>query len=253
MLKTEPTRRFSARVDNYVRYRPSYPSGVIDILRSECDLTPESVVADIASGTGIFTRFLLANGNRVFAVEPNADMRRAGEEYLAEYPNLVSVDGRAEATTLADHSIDLVTCAQAAHWFDRELSLREFARILKPGGFLVLIWNDRQIEGTAFNREYEQLVLKYGTDYLEVRRRDQASGQFFGSIPCTKRVLTNHQEFDYGALQGRLLSSSYSPQPGERSCEEMLSELRRIFDAHQHGGRVRMDYDTNVYFGKLTS
>lgn len=252
MLKTEPTRRFSARVENYVRYRPSYPSGIIDILRDECGLTSESIVADIASGTGIFTRFMLANGNRVFAVEPNADMRRAGEEYLAGYSRLVSVDGRAEATTLADRSVDLVTCAQAAHWFDRERSLEEFARILKPGGFLVLIWNDRQIEGSVFNRDYERLVLKYGTDYLEVRRRDQASGQFFGSIPCGKRVLSNYQELDYDALQGRLLSSSYTPQPGDPSCEAMCAELRRVFDAHQRDGRVRMDYDTNVYFGKLT-
>ena len=116
---TDPTQRFSSRVDNYVRYRPGYPSAVIDLLRKECGLTPNSVIADVASGTGIFTRMLLENGNRVFGVEPNLEMRKAGEEYLAAYPNFTSVAGTAEATTLADHSVDFVTAAQAAHWFDR--------------------------------------------------------------------------------------------------------------------------------------
>ena len=119
MLRIEPTERFSSRVGNYVRFRPSYPSQVVDVLRQECELTPDSLVADIASGTGIFTRLLLGNGNRVFGVEPNHKMRQAAEEYLSHYPKFVSVAGTAEATTLASHSIDLITCAQAAHWFDR--------------------------------------------------------------------------------------------------------------------------------------
>ena len=119
MPVTDPTQRFSSRVDNYVRYRPGYPSAILDLLRKECGLTPKSVIADVASGTGIFSRMLLENGNRVFGVEPNLEMRKAGEEYLAAYPNFTSVEGTAEATTLADHSVDLVTAAQAAHWFDR--------------------------------------------------------------------------------------------------------------------------------------
>ena len=103
---------------NYVRYRPAYPSAVLDLLTSDCGLTAASVIADIASGTGIFTRMLLENGNRVFGVEPNAEMRNAGEEFLRAYPHFTSVAGTAEATTLADHSVDFVTAAQAAHWFD---------------------------------------------------------------------------------------------------------------------------------------
>ena len=253
MLKLEPTKRFSSRVENYARFRPSYPREAIQVLEVECGLTPTTVVADIASGTGLFTRLLLENGNPVFGVEPNPDMRRAGEEFLAEFPNFVSRDGTAEHTTLPDHSIDLITCAQAAHWFDRDQAIQEFERILKPGGYLVLLWNDRRIEGSVLGTDYERMVTQYGTDYAEVRRRDQASGDFFGPLPRGKRVLGNHQDLDFDALRGRLLSSSYVPHPGEPGHRPMLAELRRIFEIHQHAGHVRMEYDTKIYFGKLSA
>jgi ubiquinone/menaquinone biosynthesis C-methylase UbiE len=115
MAVKDSTRRFSSRVGNYVRYRPAYPSAVLDLLKSDCSLTAASVIADVAAGTGIFTRMLLENGNRVFGVEPNVEMRKAGEEFLRAYPHFTSVAGTAEATTLADHSVDVVTAAQAAH------------------------------------------------------------------------------------------------------------------------------------------
>jgi ubiquinone/menaquinone biosynthesis C-methylase UbiE len=253
MLNTEPTQRFSSRVENYVRFRPTYPNEITGILRQECGLTREAVVADIASGTGIFTRLLLENGNRVFGVEPNQKMRQAGDKYLADYPRFTSISGTAENTTLTDHSIDLITSAQAAHWFDREKAIAEFRRISKPEAFLVLIWNDRNVNAAEFDRDYEELLLKYGTDYAEVRRCDKSSEEFFGSIDCQKRVLRNFQDQDYAALEGRLLSSSYSPQPGHSSHLSMLSELRRIFDKHQKSGLVRMEYNTKIYFGRLAS
>ncbi|HEX7893360.1 MAG TPA: class I SAM-dependent methyltransferase [Terriglobales bacterium] len=251
MLRASPTERFSSRVEHYVRFRPTYPKEAINVLRDECGLQPEHLIADIASGTGLFTRLLLENGNRVLGVEPNADMRAAGEEYLAKFPNFSSVVGTAEATTLPDRSLDFVTAAQAAHWFDRDKALVEFQRILKPGGYLVLLWNDRLVETAGFNRDYEQLVLRYGTDYGEVKRRDAAASHFFGEIPCTKRVLANHQELDFEALQGRLVSSSYIPQPGEASYDPMITDLRRLFDRYQQNGRVRMEYDTKMYFTRF--
>lgn len=250
MLKTEPTRRFSSRVQDYVRCRPTYPREIIKLLTSECGLSAESVVADIASGTGLFTQLLLENGNRVFAVEPNPDMRRAGENYLTAYPKLVSVAGTAEATTLPDHSMDLVTSAQAAHWFDRERALAEFARILRSGHFLVLIWNIR-LAASAFGQDYERILLEYGTDYAEVKRRDEQTGEFFGGVPSEKRVLNNYQDFDYASLEGRLMSSSYTPQPGDPTHAPMVNDLRRIFEQHQRDGKVRMEYETRVYFGRL--
>jgi len=251
MLEITPTQRFSSRVGNYSRFRPSYPAEIVGILRQECGLSPESVIADVASGTGIFTRLLLENGNRAFGVEPNDAMRKAGEEYLAAYPKFASVAGTAENTTLPDASVDLVTAAQAAHWFDRGKAITEFRRILKPEGYLVLLWNDRRTDASAFARDYESLLLEYGTDYAEVKRRDAASQEFFGEIKHEKRVLRNFQKFDYTALEGRLLSSSYTPPVGHPAHEPMLSELRRFFETYQRGGAVLMEYDTNLYFGQL--
>jgi SAM-dependent methyltransferase len=254
VLKTDSKERFSSRVDDYVRFRPSYPTEVISVLRNECGLTSESVVADIASGTGLFTRLLLENGNRVFGVEPNEKMRRAGEEYLSGFPQFVSIAATAEATTLPDHSMDVITCAQAAHWFHRDKALPEFQRILKSRRYLALIWNDRDPTRTAFGRDYEQLVVKYGTDYSVVQRLGRTIGgeEFFAPFQCEKRTLVNFQNFDYEALEGRLLSSSYAPQRGDSSCGPMLRELRGIFEVHEQNGRVHMDYITNIYFGKIS-
>jgi SAM-dependent methyltransferase len=253
MAVKDATHRFSSRVDNYVRYRPSYPPEVVNLLKEECDLTVDSVIADIASGTGIFTRLLLENRNRVFGVEPNSDMRRAGEEFLAAYPRFTSVTGTAEATTLPNHSVDFVTAAQAAHWFDREKARSEFVRILKPGGWAVLLWNERNIDSTPFLRDYEQLQLSYGTDYREVRheRATAEITEFFAPSQLTLRVFSLTQQFDYSALEGRLLSSSYTPQPDHPQYQPMLRELQRIFAAHRVNGRVSVEYDTRVFYGRL--
>jgi SAM-dependent methyltransferase len=250
----DATQRFSSRVDNYVRFRPGYPPEVLPLLKKECGLTTDSVIADIASGTGIFTRMLAENGNRVFGVEPNHEMRRAGEQFLKNYPRFTSVAGTAEATTLADHSVDLVTAAQAAHWFDREKARCEFIRILKPGGWTVLLWNERRTDSTPFLREYERLLLTYGTDYQEVRheRTTAEIAGFFAPAPFRSWALDMRQEVDYPALEGRLLSSSYTPTPDDASYESMLRELRRIFESHQVHDRVSLEYNTLVYCGQLS-
>src|ERR1700730_9983464 len=233
MPASNATSRFSDRVENYVRYRPGYPPAVMAALKGECGLAPRHVVADIASGTGIWTRTLLENGSSVFGVEPNPEMREAGECLLATFPKFTSLAGTAEATTLADQSVDFVTAAQAAHWFDRERARREFVRILKPGGWLVLLWNERLTDSTEFLREYEQMLLTYGTDYEEVRheRTTDAVNEFFDSAPFQERAFEMRQEFDYAGVEGRLLSSSYAPGPEHPQHAPMLRELRRIFDA----------------------
>ncbi len=253
MPASNATSRFSDRVEKYVRYRPGYPPEALRCLISECGLTPTHVVADIASGTGIWTRMLLENGNHVFGVEPNPEMRQAGERLLAGYPKFTSVAGTAEATTLSDTAVDFVTAAQAAHWFDRERSRLEFARILKPGGWLVLLWNERLVDTTPFLRDYEQLLLRYGTDYQDIRheRTTDAVNEFFDPAPFQARVFDMRQEFDYSGIEGRLLSSSYAPGPGHPKYEAMLRELRQIFGAHAVAGRATFDYKTRVYFGHL--
>jgi len=253
MPASNATSRFSDRVENYVRYRPGYPREAIDALRSECGLSPTHAVADIASGTGIWTRMLLENGNHVFAVEPNGEMRAAGERSLTGYPNFTSMEGTAEDTGLTDHSVDLVTAAQAGHWFNREKARREFVRILKPDGWLFLMWNERCVDTTPFLRAYEAMLLTYGTDYEDVRheRTTDAVNEFFDPDPYQERTFDMRQEFDYTGLEGRLLSSSYAPGPGHPKHEPMLAELRRIFEAHAVEDRVAFDYKTRVYFGQL--
>jgi SAM-dependent methyltransferase len=253
MPASNATSRFSDRVENYVRYRPGYPPEVLRVLEKDCGLTPAHAVADIASGTGIWTRMLLENGNRAFGVEPNTEMRQAGERVLAGFPKFTSVAGTAEATTLADQSVDFVTAAQAAHWFDREHSRREFLRILKSGGWLMLLWNERLTDSTPFLREYEELLLKYGADYADVRHEGTTDEihQFFDPVPFQERIFAVRQEFDYTGIEGRLLSSSYAPGPDHPNYAPMLHELRRIFDAHAVAGRAAFDYKTRVYFGRL--
>jgi SAM-dependent methyltransferase len=252
MPVSNSTTRFSPRVNDYVRYRPGYPAEVLTFLQNECGLKREHVVADIASRTGIFTRMLLENGNHVFAVEPNAEMRAAGESFLAGFSNLTSVAGTAEATTLPSWSVDLITAAQAAHWFERRKARAEFVRILKPGGWTVLLWNERQTDGTAFLRDYEQLLLTYGTDYREVRheRTTAEIADFFAPSKYELRTFSVLQDCDYLALRGRLLSSSYTPDAGNSNYAPMLTQLRQIFEVHQVNGRVSLQYDTRVFYGQ---
>ncbi|HLW85376.1 MAG TPA: class I SAM-dependent methyltransferase [Candidatus Sulfotelmatobacter sp.] len=253
MPASNATSRFSGRVENYIRYRPGYPPEVLNALKMECGLTAAHIIADIASGTGIWTRMLLQNGNAVIGVEPNLEMRDAGERLLAEFSKFTSVAGTAEATTLADRSVDFVTAAQAAHWFDRQRSRQEFARILKPGGWLVLMWNERLTDSTPFLRDYENLLLTFGTDYQDVRHEKTTAvvNEFFDPAPFHERAFPMQQEFDYAGLEGRLLSSSYVPGPGHPKHAPMLRELRRIFDIHAVEDQVAFEYKTRLYFGRL--
>jgi SAM-dependent methyltransferase len=251
-MELNPTKRFSSRVDNYVRYRPGYPSQIIDLLRSECGLTPDSVIADIGSGTGKLSEIFLKAGCQVFGVEPNKEMREAGERM--DVPNFNSIDGTAEATTLPSHSMNFVTAGQAFHWFDHAKCRPEFVRILKPVGWLAIIWNDRRNDTTPFLADYERLLAEFGTDYAEAchRRTDKPEviRAFFGKEPCFKNF-SNAQQFDFDGIKGRLLSSSYAPEAGHPKYEEMLAELKRIFDKRQENGTVAFEYDTHVYYGHL--
>ena len=248
------TQRFSDRVDNYVRYRPGYPREILELLRERCGLTPQSHIADIGFGTGIFTRMLLEHGNMVFGIEPNQEMREAGEKLLSDFPKFRSVGATAENTTLGDHSVDFVTAAQAAHWFDRTAARREFSRILKPDGWVVLIWNERLTEGSPFLVEYEHLLLEHGTDYADVRheRTTDAIGIFFAPSPHELRVFRTTQPFDYAGLEGRVFSSSYIPAPSDPRAEPLRHDLRALFDRHKANETVAFDYDTKVFFGKLS-
>lgn len=194
----------------------------------------------------------LRNGNAVFAVEPNDAMRAAAEARLGNIPGFRSVRGTAEATTLPDGSIDLAVAAQAFHWFDVAAFRRECLRILRPGGWALLMWNDRDDSSTPFLVAYEQLLREFGTDYLAVRhnRIDESSlRQFFGG-EFQAESLPNVQAFDFAGLRGRLLSSSYVPGQSHPRHQPMLDALRQVFDAHQVQGQVQMPYQTQLYFAQ---
>ena len=253
MSYTDSTRRFSDRVENYVRYRPTYPTGVLEALRQETGLKDSDTIADIGSGTGISAEHFLRNGNEVFGVEPNLEMRQAAESQLQQYAKFHSVVGTAEATTLPNHSVNYVIAAQAFHWFDQAKAKQEFVRILRPSGWVGLIWNSRRTDSTAFLREYEALLQEYGTDYREIRHNNIKPGDletfFGGSVEVRSRY--NEQLFDFEGLKGRLLSSSYVPNVDHPNFLEMVQALEHIFEQHQESGKVRFDYDTKIYFGRL--
>lgn len=251
----DPTQRFSSRVENYVRYRPSYPKEVLDLLRDKFGMTPEAVIADVGSGTGLLSRLFLENGNRVFGVEPNAEMRAAGERLLDGYERFASIDATAEDTSLAGGSVDFVVAGQAFHWFDPARARDEFARILRPGGRVVLVWNGRRRERSGFQQAYEALLETHGTDYAEVNHGQRGSAEevrrFFSPEPVEEHVFDNAQVFNLEGLKGRLLSSSYVPGSGEPGSAVMLADLEDIFREYQEDGTVMVEYDTRVYVGGL--
>lgn len=253
-MNQKSTERFTSRVENYIRYRPHYPRSVIECLRSDCALTTQSIVADVGSGTGILSELFLANGNLVFGVEPNDAMREAAERLLSEWPQFVSRNGTAEATGLDSSSVDFVTVGQAFHWFDRSASRAELARVLKPGGWVVIVFNERAASASPFDTAYEKLLETFAIGYSFVNHRSIDIGalrEFFAG-EMSSRTFDNSQNFDFDGLKGRLLSSSYAPEIGHPQHDAMMLGLRDVFDAHQVNGEVTIHYDTNVHFGRLS-
>ncbi|HUX20380.1 MAG TPA: class I SAM-dependent methyltransferase [Spirochaetia bacterium] len=252
--ETNSKERFTSRVSDYLRYRPGYPDGVIACLKGYHNLNPLSVVADIGSGTGLLSELFLRNGNLVYAVEPNEAMRAAAEVQLTENPKFISVAGSAEETSLPDGSVDIVTAGQAFHWFDPDAARKEFVRILKGHGSVVLIWNARLTDTTPFLQEYEAFLKVFANDYAKVNHTNVEQHKltgFFSPNKFTAYSYPNRQRFDLEGLKGRLRSSSYMPNAGEAGYEVMIAELQRLFERHVKGGTVQIDYRTNLYCGKL--
>lgn len=251
---TDPTARFSDRVDNYVRYRPNYPADVLPLLERVTGLTSDSLIADLGSGTGISAELFLRQGNTVYGVEPNDAMRHAAERLLRGYSDFHSINGRAEATTLPDASVDCVVAAQAFHWFAVAGARAEVRRILRPDGWAVLLWNTRRLDSTPFLRAYEALLQRFGTDYREIQHTNIAAPAletFFGGSHYQRHALANNQELDLDGIRGRLLSSSYVPTVGHADHAPMLAELERIVAEHGDEGRVTVAYETEVYVGRV--
>ncbi len=249
----DPTGRFADRADDYVRGRPGYPAALFDQIVRLAALAPGARIADLGAGTGLSSEPWLERGFAVDAVEPEAAMREAAQALLGGRPGFRAVAGRAEATGLAAASVDLVFAAQAFHWFDPQRTRVELRRILRPGGAVALVWNARRAAGTPLAVAYEALLDRFGTDYHQVGHRGvdpERLAAFFGG-PFESQRFDNHQDLDLAGLRARLLSSSYVPAAGQPGHDAMLEALRELFDAHQGGGRVRLDYDCELFFRRL--
>ena len=253
-MTLNPTGRFSSRVADYLRYRPSYPAGMLPLLERECRLTADSVIADVASGTGLLAKLFLQAGYHVLGVEPNVEMRTAGDAFLAAFPNFRGVHGRAEQTGLPDASANLIVVGQAFHWFDAPATRREFCRILRPPRWVALIWNERIVPSGGFLKGYEEMLHHYAPDYAKTDHRQvdaQRIAAFFGHCAWTLATFDNAQQFDLKGVRGRLLSSSYAPDGSSPNYRPMLAELERLFAAHNLNGHVSFLYETKVYYGQL--
>jgi len=246
--------RFSNRVENYSKYRPSYPIDILNFCKKELNLSTSDIVADIGSGTGLLSELFLENGNIVFCIEPNKKMREVAENNLKNYINFKSVNGKAEETGLPDKTLDFITVGQAFHWFDILKTREEFLRILKPDGYVILVWNERKIN-TEFSFAYEKFISQFVINYKKVHYKNIISksilNSFWGNNICSLVTFDNFQIFDFESLKGRFLSSSYTPIEIDSKYNKMIEHLRNIFLEFQVDNKVKFEYTTKVYFGKI--
>lgn len=253
-LATDVTKRFSDRVSDYVKYRPSYPKEILEFLSKNASLSTGQTVADVGSGTGIFTKLLLDFGLKVFGVEPNDKMRIAAEKEFVSSTNFRSIKGTAEDTKLPPASIEYIFAAQAFHWFNPESTRQEWLRILKSKGLAILVWNSVKMDGSPFQVGYEDIKEKFGVDFKQVSIKyaatDDTMKNLFGKPP-EKTIFENHQIFELSGLTGRLLSSSYMPKQSHPNYEPMCNALKDLFDRQQKNGFVQMEYETEVFYGSL--
>jgi SAM-dependent methyltransferase len=224
----------------------------VEVLAREAGVRPGAAVADVGSGTGILTRLLLDAGYRVLAVEPDAAMRAEAERALTERPGFASVPGSAEATGLADRSLDAVVAAQAFHWFDRARARAEFDRVLRPGGPVLLVWNVRHDAASPFMEGYAAVVRRHAVDPLALTRKDDREGvaAFFGAAGYREWTFTHANDLELEGLIGRAASASYMPAAADPRRAALEADLASLFASHAREGRVAFEYRTHVYLGR---
>jgi len=251
-------RHYSRIVENYSRYRPRYPHQFMAWLSAECDLSPAHTVADIGSGTGLLAELFLQHGNYVYGVEPNVDMRVAAEQRFHTYPLFTSIAATAEATTLADNSVHMITVGNAFHWFNHDQARHEFVRILIPHGWVVLVWNLERNNGSPFAMAFEQFWQTHIDPSarfagLHERKRPDYLTHFFGPDNLKEKRLDNYQVCNFETLKGLALSFLKAPQVNEPQYPAMLDELKALFNHYQENGTVTLEYDTAIVYGQVSA
>ncbi len=247
--------RFDGKSNTYAKYRPSYPMESLDLIFGELGIDSGKVIADIGSGTGIFTKLLLERGNTVYAVEPNNDMRAKAESSLWLYDKFHSINGSAESTKLDDSSVDCITVAQAFHWFDVDLFKTECKRILKPHGTVILVWNSRD-EEHIINKENEKINKAFCKNFIGFSGgisgpvKSQSISVFFNGNYQFKSF-ENFIKFDKDGFIGRNLSSSYAPKENDPNYKEYIKSLEEMFNKYSENGTLSCPNYTKYYYGKL--
>ncbi len=241
--------RFSSRAGDYAKYRPTYPPEAIDAVLAGLGEASGLVCADVGAGTGISARLMADRGCRVIAVEPNEAMRiEAVPHELVEFRA-----GDAERTGLAEASVDVVLAAQAYHWFEEDAALREFARVLRAGGRLAVMWNipDERDEGGV---EYRRIMLRYATEPPTSPWNNFCTPRLEGDARFSNaRVVETRwgQAMDAAALMGRAMSSSYAPTGG-RAREQMESDLMHLYSRLERDGVFTLAYVTRIHLAERT-
>ena len=252
---TDATTRFSTKAEVYAKARPRYPVTVVTFLESQGVLQPGSTMVDLGSGTGLSAQPFLEAGYTVIGVEPNDAMRTEGDAFLAQYPRFHSEKGTSEATSLPDHSVDVVIAAQAFHWFDLDKTRYEIQRILRSPGWFVALWNHRRNEASPLHQRYEAILRKYCPDYHKLAllyRSPERSTEFFG-IGYGDATLQNVERLNWELFEARIQSSSYIPKPSDSLYAPFMAEMKQLFDRYAHDGVVQFDLEIWIHWGQLCS
>ncbi len=237
-------RGFGSASDAYERGRPSYPAEAVQLLVDELGIAASSTVVDLAAGTGKLTRLLVPSGAGLVAVEPVASMRAVLAEVV---PTAAVVAATAEALAVADASVDAVVVAQAFHWFRMGEALAEVARVLRPGGGLAMLWNERD-ESVPWVAELSSLVRWDDRPVPSYQGVDWPSAVAAADAfePMAHARFAIDQELDADTLVDRVLSTSYVAAWPAPEQQRLAEGVRRLVS--ELPPRFVLPYRTDVFW-----